>query len=224
MSNNMDHNKLIENMYDIISKEFDDSRIRVWNNVQKFLITNDNNKKLLDVGVGNGKNIIFANDYNYNCIGIDISTNLLNICINKSLEVYKKDILELNSNDYGVFDKIICIAVIHHLNSIELQKKAILNMINCLNKNGSLLISVWSYEKNINNENMKNKKDYRDFSLGSNWVEWKSKNGLNRIDRYYYIHNYDTFNKMLSEISDLIPIQYNICWEKQNWFCNIKLI
>ena len=29
-------------------------------------------EKLLDVGIGNAKNIFFAKQYNYECIGIDI--------------------------------------------------------------------------------------------------------------------------------------------------------
>ena len=126
-------------------------------------------EKLLDVGIGNAKNIFFAKQYNYECIGIDISSKLLTICYNKGIIAYKKDVLELNENDYGKFDKIICIAVIHHLETIELQKKAILNMINCLNNNGKILLSVWSKElENIldttETKYQKNKKDYRNFT------------------------------------------------------------
>lgn len=217
------HNNKVAEQYDLICDDFNSSRIRVWKTVKKFL---DNcSGSLLDVGVGNGKNIIELNK-KIKCIGIDISNKLLNICISKNLTVYKKDVLELKDTDYGTFDNIICIAVIHHIENIELQKQAIINMINCLNKNGNLLISVWSYETiNIfNNNDIDTKLDFKKFKLGPNKVEWNSKNKEIKIDRFYYIHNYDTFYNMIYEISKIINIEYTITWELQNWLCNIKLI
>jgi 2-polyprenyl-3-methyl-5-hydroxy-6-metoxy-1,4-benzoquinol methylase len=223
-----DHNKNIEDLYDLISKEFDISRVRIWNKVKEFLVIEDDNKKLLDVGTGNSKNYIYAKNLGYDCIGTDISNNLINIGINKGLNIYKKDVLELKDTDFGKFNKIICIAVIHHLETIELQKIAIINMINCLYNNGELLLSVWSIEKqNILEYTVdsvfyeKNKNDYRDFILGPNYVDWKYKQNI--IKRFYYIHNYDTFNKMFMDLKELLPISYTIYWEKQNWFCRIKL-
>lgn len=223
-----DHNKNIEALYDLISIDFDISRVRIWNKVKEFLNDADLsiNNKLLDVGTGNSKNYIYAKNLGYHCIGTDISNNLINICINKGLNVYKKDILELKNTDYGKFNKIICIAVIHHLETIELQKLAIINMINCLYDDGELLVSVWSIEKyDVFDDNIniyeKNKKDYRDFTLGANYVDWKYKKDV--IKRFYYIHNYDTFNNIFIELQEILPISYTISWEKQNWFCRIKL-
>lgn len=228
--NYKEHNKNIEDLYDLISVEFDISRVRIWNKVIDFLILHDNTyNKLLDVGVGNSKNYIYAKNLGYECIGIDISTKLINICKNKGLKnIYKKDILELKNTDYGKFDKIICIAVIHHLETIDLQKFAILNMINCLNNNGELLISVWSIEKYniLNNQDIiyeKNKNDYRNFLLGPNYVDWKYKNNK-LIKRFYYIHNYESFNNMFIELQKILPFKYELFWEKQNWFCKIKIL
>lgn len=214
------HNKSIEHQYDVISNEFDTTRVRIWTSVQYFLIKNaslnKNGKTLLDVGVGNGKNIIFANNYNYKCIGIDISNNLLDICRKKALDVFKKDILDLNES-FGTFDTIICIATIHHLEDTNVQKQAIINMLHCLKEGGNLLISVWSKEIFNNNE----KSDYRNFNIGHNIVKWNSKDGHHKVDRFYYIHDYTSFEQMFKDISLIIPINYEINWEKQNWFCEI---
>jgi SAM-dependent methyltransferase len=212
------HNQRIEHQYDVISQEFDMSRVRIWKSVKEFITNhNSSNKKLLlDVGVGNGKNILFANEYNYECIGIDISTNLLEICRQKRLNVHKKDVLHLNKS-FGMFDTILCIATIHHLENIMEQTQAILNMIDCLNPHGNLLISVWSIEIFNNDE----KKDYRHFNVGPNLVEWNSKDKQNKIDRFYFIHNYDSFHGMIEYIASITPIHYEIKWEKQNWFCEI---
>lgn len=212
------HNKEIAKQYDIISLEFDDTRIRVWNTVKNFLMNKENKyERLLDAGVGNGKNLIFANKYGYDCIGFDISNNLINICNNKGLNVHKQDILHITPRTYGLFDKIICIAVIHHLESIDIQKKALINLIKCLYTDGKLLLSVWSLEMYDKND----KSDYRNFTIGKNIVKWKAKNKTYEIGRFYYIHNYETFYNMIKDIANIIPIKYNISWEKQNWFCEI---
>ena len=212
----MTHNTIIADHYDIISKEFDDSRVRIWRNVCNF-IKNGYGKSLLDVGVGNGKNSIYASNCGYHCIGIDISNNLLEICKNKGLNAFKLDMLELTPEIFGKFDDIICIASLHHLENISLQKIAIYNMICCLEKNGRLLISVWSFEKFDNFENIK----YRNFTIGPNIVKWNSKKKDYQIDRFYYIHNFETFNNMILDIKNDVDISYKISWEKQNWFCEI---
>lgn len=222
----MNFSKNIAEHYDTISDRFDISRVRIWNNVKKFITNTDinKNKLLLDAGCGNGKNSVYALDYNYNIIGIDISTKLLEISQKKGLTVYNKDLLELNYID--LFDKCICIAVIHHINSLDLQCEAIINMINSLKKNRELLISVWSHEKiNIlenEEEIQKTKKDYRDFVIGHNYIDWiidKKKNEVSK--RYYYIHDYKSFVNLIEMVNNIIKIKYEISWEKQNWFCKI---
>jgi len=212
------HSLEIEQQYDKISTEFDTSRKRIWTSVQDFILKHKRTcKTLLDVGVGNGKNILFAKNHNFECVGIDISNNLLDICRKKSLTVFKKDVLDLD-NSFGTFDTILSIATIHHLENTEMQKKALLNMINCLNDNGHLLVSVWSFEIFNRDE----KSDYRDFVIGPNIVEWNSVKGENKVERFYFIHDYHSFKKIFREISIITPITYEITWEKQNWFCEIK--
>lgn len=216
----------IANQYDKIALRFDTSRTRIWNNVRTFISSTDiNNKKnLLDAGCGNGKNALYALSYNYDVTGIDISLKLLEISKQKGLNVYYKNILDLDL--YNIFDKCICIAVIHHINSIELQCNAIVNMINSLKDNGELLISVWSYEKNnilnIYDDNIrKNENDYRDFVIGHNYIDWKLEDSNEIIKRYYYIHDYNSFKLLMEMVNNFINIYYKISWEKQNWFCKI---
>ena len=191
----MHHNIKIAQHYDIISKEFDDSRVRIWNNVQQF-IKKGGDRRLLDVGVGNGKNIQFAQQYGYKCVGIDISDNLLKICKNKGLDVHACDMIDLTTHHFGLFDDILCIASLHHLENIEEQKNAIEKMYLCLNNSGRLLVSTWSYESIQTGE----KSMYRDFEIGPNIVKWMSKTKEYQVDRFYYIHNYETFNEMFDAI------------------------
>ena len=208
------HNLIIANQYNIISNEFDNSRVRIWNTVKNFLehINIDNNK-LLDAGCGNGKNMIYANNIGYDTIGFDISNELLNICKKKNLKVYYSDVL--NNNINIKYDKILAIAVLHHLETIDLQILAINNLFNNLENNGSLLISFWSKEKHFDNNNIlsKNKNDFRNFDIGPNFVDWKLKNN-NIIKRFYYIHDENSIYNLANKITN----NYIINWELQNWF------
>jgi len=217
------HSKLIADQYDVISDEFDCSRVRIWKMVNKFLTKHNklHRQSLLDAGVGNGKNLIFANDLNYHTLGIDISDKLLQICRKKCIEVHNVDILDLYPHMFGKFDIIISIAVIHHLKSIDSQIQAIVNMLNCLVNNGHLLISVWSHEKiDIFSENTEDI-ECRNFDIGPNIVEWNSKNKQLKIDRFYFIHDFVSFYVMMCQVSEIVPISFAISWEKQNWFCEI---
>jgi len=217
------HSKLIADQYDIISEEFDCSRVRIWNKVNQFLTKHNKifKKSLLDAGVGNGKNLIFANNLNYHTLGIDISEKLLQICRKKNIEVHNVDVLDLYPHMFGKFDIIISIAVIHHLKTIESQIQAIVNMLNCLVNNGHLLISVWSHETIDIFSEKSEEIECRNFDIGPNIVEWNSKNKQTKIDRFYFIHDFVSFYVMMCQVSEIVPISFAISWEKQNWFCEI---
>lgn len=217
------HSKLIADQYDIISDEFDCSRVRIWNKVNQFLTKHNKifKKSLLDAGVGNGKNLIFANNLNYHTLGIDISEKLLQICRKKNIEVHNVDVLDLYPHMFGKFDIIISIAVIHHLKTIESQIQAIVNMLNCLVNNGHLLISVWSHETIDIFSEKTEEIECRNFDIGPNIVEWNSKNKQTKIDRFYFIHDFVSFYVMMCQVSEIVPISFAISWEKQNWFCEI---
>ena len=217
------HSKLIADQYDIISDEFDCSRVRIWNKVNQFLTKHNKifKKSLLDAGVGNGKNLIFANNLNYHTLGIDISEKLLQICRKKNIEVHNVDVLDLYPHMFGKFDIIISIAVIHHLKTIESQIQAIVNMLNCLVNNGHLLISVWSHETIDIFSEKTEEIECRHFDIGPNIVEWNSKNKQTKIDRFYFIHDFVSFYVMMCQVSEIVPISFAISWEKQNWFCEI---
>jgi SAM-dependent methyltransferase len=241
------HNKLIASQYNIISKVFDNSRVRIWNNVKQFLLDNryaadagdaagSKTNTLLDCGCGNGKNMIYAQSLGYHSEGFDISNNLLDICKNKGLNVYYQDVLNLNITKK--YNKIISIAVLHHLQTFEEQVAAIKILCDCLDNNGKLLVSFWSKEKTLEDikeyridcqdsqgsqggqghqgitaNDVRSKSDSRDFVAGPNYVSWKL-DRENIIQRFYYIHDY----KSIQELAKNINVKYTISWEQQNWF------
>lgn len=132
----------IAHLYDKISKRFDVSRVRVWKAVREYIENNVEEKyfsSFFEIGCGNGKNLLYAKKYTENVIGVDISQEMVNICLKKGLNVIKGDIL--NSFDIKA-SHVLCIAVIHHLDTEEKRITAIRNV--CASATKSVLITVWS--------------------------------------------------------------------------------
>jgi hypothetical protein len=135
----------------------------------------------------------------------------------------------LNLKANKKYNKIISIAVLHHLQTFEEQVAAIKILCDCLDNNGKLLVSFWSKEKTLEDikeyridcqdgqgitaNDVRSKSDSRDFVSGPNYVSWKL-DKENIIQRFYYIHDY----KSIQELAKNINVKYTISWEQQNWF------
>ena len=78
-------------------------------------------------------------------IGFDKCEKLVEICKNKGFNVFKDDILNTTYNN-ETFNYVICIAVVHHLNSEEKHIDAINELLRILKINGELLFTLWAYE------------------------------------------------------------------------------
>ena len=182
----------VKNVYNQIANEFSHTRYRPWSCVEKFMDDIPSNSIIGDIGCGNGKNMVYRNDcLNYGC---DFSNKLVNICIDKSLNVIYGDILNIPFSD-DMFDYTICIAVIHHLSTIEKRKKAISELLRVTKSDGRILILVWALEQPTTSR--------RQFKIQENYIDFcdKSKNVLGK--RYYHV-----FKK--GELENLIPPNVNI--------------
>lgn len=201
----IDETHYIIKSYDIIAYEFSNTRIHIWDFVKKFLEDKDTSYGL-DVGCGNGKNMIFKN-----MIGVDNSIKFLDICREKNKEVILSDmcLLPFKNNE---FDYTISIASFHHLSSEERRKECMNEMIRVLRYGGEGIISIWSYE-------YQNK---HNFDLGDNFVPWVSRNpSIIPILRYYYIMDLNMLKSFLDQFSDLINI-ITIKNEKGNWIIHFQ--
>jgi SAM-dependent methyltransferase len=188
----------VKDVYDKIAKEFDNTRYSVWNCVKSFLDDIPKHSVIGDIGCGNGKNMMYRKD----CIniGCDFSVEFVKICNNKNLNVVYGDILELPfEND--MFDYTICIAVIHHLSTLESRKKAISELKRVTKSGGKILILVWALEQPDDSK--------RKFTEQENLVQWIGPKG-NVEERYYYVFRQGE----LEELVDDEVICFN---EKGNW-------
>lgn len=173
----------VEDAYDLISRQFDKTRAYMWKRTQEFLNVIPKDANIVDIGCGNGKNIIYLKNLGYeNIKGCDISQAQTDICIGKQLNVIKADNLKLPYND-NEFDFVISVAVVHHFHTFDLRKTAINELIRICKPYGKILIQVWgdnaigtSVDKKIiindNNDVL---------------IPWHNTDGELKAQRYYHL-------------------------------------
>lgn len=195
----------VKEVYNKIADHFDVSRQRIWGSVKQFLNSLEKNSHVLDLGCGNGKNMLYRKDL---CIeGIDISSELIKVCKKKSLSVIEGSITELPFTN-AQFDNMICIATYHHLDNDLDRQSALKEMSRCLKVNGTLLLTVWAIEQFEGST--------FHFTKADELVPWTTKTG-ETFYRYYHIYKK---GQLEEEIQRLCP-EFRILkceWELGNWY------
>lgn len=187
--------------YDIHATDFSKSRFRVWPHVKQFLDDLPPNFRVLDIGCGNGKNMIYRQDLQM--VGLEHSQSLTDICVQRGLKVLQGDARNLPFED-NTFDAIIMIAVIHHINPDEHIK--VLNEIKrVLKTNGTCLITNWAVEQPEDSR--------RSFKLGLNMVTWKGKES-NPLP--YWVINEETADDFIKKLPDGLKSN-KLTWDAGNW-------
>lgn len=192
---------IVKSNYNKIAKEFAVSRNKkMWPEIVKQVEKIDKGKRVLDLGCGTGRLLeeLIKKDIEYT--GIDNSKELLKIARNN----YKKekvvfledDILSLEKIKNQKFDYIFFIAVLHHLPSKKLRRKALLKIKEKMKEDSVLIISVWNmwqwkkFRKPIIKSYFFNIfKGLKPRDLIFNW------GGKNKSSRYYFAFNKNIFIK-----------------------------
>jgi len=200
----------IQLTYNFISKEFSDSRYRVWKSVANFLDTIKLNTKNADIGCGNGKNMKYRSELDF--IGLDLCENFVDICIQSKLNVIHGNILNIPFES-NYFDNVISIAVIHHLKTKEDRYKAIQELIRITKPGGRILIYVWAFEQDSNSK--------RKFETQDVLVPFRLKNSNKSFDRFYHVFIYGELENDLQYKNIIIE---KVGYESSNHFIIIKKI
>lgn len=192
--------KYVLDTYATIATEFSHTRYHVWNFVKEFL-KDKQHINGLDIGCGNGKNMIHDN-----MTGIDSNEAFVTICRENKKNVLLADCCELPfGNDE--FDYCLCISVVHHLSTEDRRLLCIRELIRVLKPGGCGILNIWSQEYQEN----------RRFVSGDNYVEWKSRDTTKHPQlRYYHIMNRDMFMNMVDRFGEYVRV-LNIKNEKGNW-------
>ena len=192
--------------YDIFTK------YRKINTEGKFILNIiKNRKRVLDVGCGSGKHVSILENLGYEVTGIDKSKRMVEVSkANTRSDIYNMDVLDLNFEEK--FNAIICIkSVLNHLKSYEEFELAIKNMINCLEKDGIIIIDLDN--KRINGV-YNDKVDGNRRPLQSTYNEKNERQ--QRTFTYYigarkfeFLHEYIIYNpKKIEEILNKLNIKY----------------
>ena len=190
--NIIDTNQSVKDVYNNIAKDFSRTRYTVWDAVKIFLDELPKDSLLADIGCGNGKNMMYRNDINH--IGIDLCESFIKICQDRNLNVKHGSVsnipLEINS-----VDNTICIAVIHHLKTVEERVKAISELIRITKPGGRIMIYVWCFEQDSHSKNK--------FSSQDEMVPFKDINGNILSYRYYHLYVNGEIEKELALVNDI---------------------
>ncbi len=170
----------VRNTYNNIANHFSDTRFKVWNCTMDFLNSLTPYCSGLEVGCGNGKNMIYRNDINMR--GIDICDKFVGMCKEKKLDVIQGNMLDLPYENEQ-FDFVMGIASLHHLDTLEKRIQALNEMFRVCKKNGKIYILVWAFEQDPSSK--------RQFKSKDEMVPWVSKEDGNTYYRYYHLYSKD---------------------------------
>lgn len=202
-------------MYSTIATAFDKTRYKVWSCVSEFLTDRARLgpcQRLLEAGVGNGKNLEYAAHCGFTATGFDTCKEFVEIARTRCphSRVFQHDLCDRLYTD-ETYDVILCIAVLHHIQSETERRAALKRLVAALAPGGTLLLTVWSYETF-------DAPRTRPFHLGANLVPWKDQDGHTLMDRYYYIYDRAEFEELVGSAGcDEVVIS----WERQNWVARL---
>jgi len=164
----------VKDVYESISKHFSNTRAYTWDWVDKFIYSLTENSFILDVGCGNGRNMMYNN---YKFLGIDNCQGFIDICRQKNLNVLQANMMNITLPN-NTFDAIISIASFHHLSTAENRIKCLLELKRLIKKDGTILLSVWSIS-----QPKKTRKEFTKY--GDNLVSYNKFGNI--YYRYYYL-------------------------------------
>lgn len=205
----MDIHQHVFGFYSDHAAEFDSSRYNHWPSVVNFINSLESNSHLIDVGCGNGKNMLIRKDLKYT--GIDTCSQLIDICRKKGIaDLVIADTRSLPFKD-KVFDNAMSIAVIHHLPTYVDRLKACKEIIRIIRNGGLFLLEVW-IDKGVNNHKFQKINNNGDY-----FVTWRGES-----KRFYHMFSEKEVNELIQDVSDVILIQkYE---EANNWILLFKKI
>jgi tRNA (uracil-5-)-methyltransferase TRM9 len=195
----------VKDVYTSISDSFSKTRVKVWPCVARFL--NSVSGKGLEIGCGNGKNMMYRRDLEV--LGLDICPNFVKLCQTKGLGVIEGNMTKLPYDTYS-FDFVYCIAALHHLETRELRSLAIQEMARVCKPGGLIFILVWAFEQEPDSKHK--------FETQDVMVPWKD--GSITKHRFYHVYKEHELEDEVIESLNLKHLHFEIkesFYEKGNW-------
>ncbi|AGN01494.1 methyltransferase type 11 [Salinarchaeum sp. Harcht-Bsk1] len=176
-------------VYDEIAAHFAETRRYPWPEVTEFLDAAPPGEFGLDVGCGNGRHLAPLADRVEHTIGLDLSTELLEIArertnVDADLVAGDAATLPVRSDSIAV---AVSIATLHHLPTRDLRVRSLDEIARVLTPDGQALVSAWSVAA-----------DRFDADAGFDAeIPWELPDG-ETVDRYYHVYDPDEFEADLA--------------------------
>ena len=135
-----------EENYDIISREFSDTRAYFWRELENLKNFVKDGDVVADIGCGNGRLLDLFEGKNITVTGIDSSNNLIKLAQKK----YGDQATFIHGNALGLplpdnsVDAVYSIGMLHHVPSKKYRQQSITEMYRILKPRGKLILTVWN--------------------------------------------------------------------------------
>ncbi len=131
--------------YNLIAEDFSRTRNRIWEELRFLSKYTNNYERILDLGCGNGRLYELFREKTIDYYGIDNSKKLIEIAQKRypQFKFQAADALNLPF-PADFFDKVFCVAVLHHIPSKEIRLKVLRDINRALKPNGLLILTVWN--------------------------------------------------------------------------------
>jgi SAM-dependent methyltransferase len=228
-------------VYDEIAQHWHHTRGKrkvYWQVVRNFLEGLPVGCLVADVGCGDGK--YFGVGENIVSIGCDRSPNLLQVSRDPNNATFCCDAVSVPfvSNK---FDAAICIAVLHHLASVERRLAVISEIVRVLRPGGRALIQAWALEQETTSKRRFNAQDVLvPWSLQQQFVrgagagktckqsDSKDKTGESEVSksvvfqRFCHVYKEGELETLINQIPSCTVVESG--YDKSNWFIMIEKI
>ena len=141
-------------LYERIAPHFSATRVAVWPAVRAFLCSLPPHSLLLDAGCGNGKYVGPALVAGHTVVGCDVAAALLRDCTAKAQalvhgSLFRADVASglLLPLRPGAFDAVLCVAVLHHMSSLERRSNVLKGIARALKPGGRAIITAWATDQ-----------------------------------------------------------------------------
>ena len=183
-----EHIVKLRQTYNIIADDFSCTRKDCWKECIDFIEDIGKKQSVLDLGCGNGRNLITAMKKSEFCVGLDFSLGFLKIIRGKKGDVplVAGEFLHLPFSE-GSFDVVLFMAALHHLPEESQRLIAIEEMARVMRSGAVALVSVWAHEQ----------EKYEDGAQDVD-VMWRKK-----FPRFYHLFKKGELENLVSSVDSL---------------------
>ncbi|HII41049.1 MAG TPA: class I SAM-dependent methyltransferase [Thermoplasmata archaeon] len=191
--------------YERIAEPFAASRSEPWPEVLSFATTLPSNARIVDVGCGNGRHARTLAAEGHPIVAVDFARNLLLIGRRGSRgRIWGAHIgwvqgeattLPVRS---GSMDAALCVAVLHHLPSVEERLCALREIRRVLAARGRAFVSVWALDQPRFRRAVEARKDLPADVRGDVEVPWTLPDGV-VVPRYYHLFQEGELERLIIE-------------------------